>query len=411
MDTAALAPAAGRAYHLVSTDDGQPRFRLAAAPEAAHASAAGLMSSSDYQKMRRLKPVEELPAALAALTPQSTDEDIRAALRACVTGGDYTGMEWYVLVVLGAGMDGTAAFSAETTQYYKGLTPVVGSMEADEGLIEGGTFRKSGRLATHLRWLGASGGWEGISIRCDVTHDDTSGADIFAYSCAAPESDAGEYLLPDGLLNLGDASTSDDIKAVLDPVADELKQAIRDGKTLAFRRASSGMVYDKIILNVQNAMIMGSLFTIPLAYYSYTRQAQVHIVYASATSRVEILYLSPYQLPAGLYTLSGSGITSQELQDALAGREGATYQQAKTVFDQIARAIRLGRRLQIRNDSSGAAVLQADVLGMVMYASDGSAAAMVSLLGTGYGLFGGIAWGSLLITDDGSSFSANNNQG
>lgn len=373
----------------------------------------GLLSYLDKRKIDSLKEYEQLPDVLFTLTADSTDDEVRAALIESAGPGvsGMEGMEWYMLIALGGPFTGT--YSVDYPKYYHGNQEVFGFFDDPDGLLDslsGTTFTQSGTFSLHLVMLGPGPVWQSHTIACRVTatQSGTEWSNTFAYSAqvtalggSGGDSGAGEYVLPGEVFSLTEDSDRDSILAALggNDGINALVDAVNAGKLITIH------VFG-VMLHVDVYHI--TALSVIIAFFNPLLNCQFSVRAGSLPTslfQVKRFYPEPFALPSGLYTLNGN-ITSQQFCDAVTGLDGASYATAKNRFKEIGRAIRSDRRLSI-SLSEGQNGMKASIMGAAMSNNSGEIT-MISLHGTGYGLFGGISWGSLTIMDNGSSFSVTN---
>ena len=211
------------------------------------------------------------------------------------------------------------------------------------------------------------------------------------------------YWLPEGILNLDEDSTADEIGGLLsNTVIQELRQAIIDGRTVAVKSPGVTVRYYPV---AAQAMVLGNMAQCSLSFLDplLNRLVIIRKEIESSFNAVQMHYFyEPYDLPVGLYTLTGN-ITSQKLQDALTGTQNASYASAKTVLDDIATAARQRRAFCFSISQSNGEMYIPMTVSLIT--DTASAMRIFTLSGASYGLFGGTN-SALLITDAGGAMTA-----
>lgn len=211
------------------------------------------------------------------------------------------------------------------------------------------------------------------------------------------------YWLPEGILNLDEDSTADEIGSLLsDTVIRELEQAISDGRTVAVKTPSPTNHYYPV---AAQTMVLSNMTQCSLSFLDSLSNSLVIIrkELLSSKNSVQVYHFSePYDLPAGLYTLTGN-ITSQKLQDALTGMQNASYANAKAVLDVIATAARQRRAFYFSSSLENGEMYIPMTVSLIT--DTASAMRIFTLSGASYGLFGGTN-SALLIVDTGGAMNA-----
>ena len=211
------------------------------------------------------------------------------------------------------------------------------------------------------------------------------------------------YWLPEGILNLDEDSTADEIGVLLsNTVIQELRQAIIDGRTVAVKSPGVTVRYYPV---AAQAMVLGNMAQCSLSFLDplLNRLVIIRKEIGSSFNAVQMHYFyEPYDLPVGLYTLTGN-ITSQKLQDALTGTQNASYASAKTVLENIATAARQRRAFCFSISQSNGEMYIPMTVSLIT--DTASAMRIFTLSGASYGLFGGTN-SALLITDAGGAMTA-----
>lgn len=208
------------------------------------------------------------------------------------------------------------------------------------------------------------------------------------------------YWLPEGILNLDEDSTADEIGVLLsNTVIQELRQAIIDGRTVAVKSPGVTVRYYPV---AAQAMVLGNMAQCSLSFLDplLNRLVIIRKEIESSFNAVQMHYFhKTYTLPMGLYTLTGDLVDSQKVYDALTGTQNATYAAAKSVLDDIETAVKAGSTFLFK-ESKGTDVAITP-MSVSLMTDSASGMRIFTFGGMGYGLFGGVM-GALVLVDMGS---------
>lgn len=280
----------------------------------ASSTAEGLMSTTLFSKLNKMKEIVELPNEILSLTNESTSEEILELF-------GYKSNPAMLLQM-------TAAYFLYWSVYVESLgKPYIGNRE-----VFINPFFDSDAISGYIEYSYIAEGGKLRTIRINGKQEGDSDSPTYSYSCEVTESGDDTYYLPNSVYSLT-PTTSNIITVLSADVCAEIGDAIRAGKKIYLRSNGSFSYNIPVSIYAYNDLL-------DLSFYHTSVLGVKDYLVRITSSKVRHIYPGGYSLNVNLMFLSSSS-SSDDISAAVGGESG---------LKNIIQAVKDGNRLVIRGD-------------------------------------------------------------
>ena len=283
----------------------------------ASSTAEGLMSTTLFSKLNKMKGIVELPSEILSLTNKSTSEEILELL-------GYKSTPAALLQMI-------AAYFMYSSVYVKDLEkPYIGNRE-----VFMNTYFDSETLSGYMEYSYVAEGGKIRTIRINGAQERDSTSPEYNYSCEVTESGDDTYYLPNDILILNSDSNKESISSSFggEDKFNEAIDAALSGKKL--------YVYNNRFSSVPVALYsfggVSNLSYMTFLYSDFYDNITIRII---KNDSVRVIYPNGYSLNVNLIFLD-SDSPSDDISAAVDGESG---------LKNIIQAVKDGNRLVVRGD-------------------------------------------------------------
>lgn len=283
----------------------------------ASSTAEGLMSTTLFSKLNKMKEIVELPNEIFSLTNESTSEKILEIF-------GFKSNPAMLLQII-------ASYFLYSSVYAESLgKPYFGNRE-----VFMNTYFDSETLSGYMEYSYVAEGGKLRTIRINGAQEEDSASPEYNYSCEVTESGDDTYYLPNAILILNSDSSKERISSSFggeDKFNEAIDAALSGKKLYAYSNRSSS-----VPVALYSFGGVSSLSYMTFLYSDFYDNITIRII---KNDSVRVIYPNGYSLNVNLLLLS-SNSSSDDISAAVGGESG---------LKAIIQAVKDGNRLVIRGD-------------------------------------------------------------